>query len=226
MSNSKYKPTRVYQHIIWDWNGTLFDDAWLCVDVMNGVLERRNMPKLTLERYQEVFDFPVKDYYKRLGFDFDTEPFEISGTEFIVEYEKRRHEASLQPNAKEVLQKISDIGITQSLLSAYKQETLEELVDYFDLRPFFIKILGLDNHYAYGKIENGKQWMSTLRFKPHEVLFIGDTVHDHEVAEAIGADCVLIPSGHHTREKLETCGVPILRSLEDVLPFLNERSPL
>ena len=26
------------RHIFWDWNGTLLDDAWLCRDVMNGIL--------------------------------------------------------------------------------------------------------------------------------------------------------------------------------------------
>ena len=32
-----------YTHIIWDWNGTLLDDAWLCVDVMNGMLGERGL---------------------------------------------------------------------------------------------------------------------------------------------------------------------------------------
>ena len=56
-----------YQHIIWDWNGTLFDDAGVCLDIMNGMLARRNLPHLTPERYEEFFDFPVIDYYRRVG---------------------------------------------------------------------------------------------------------------------------------------------------------------
>ena len=59
MERSKYK------HIIWDWNGTLLDDAWLCVDVINGVLSRRNMSTISLRQYQELFNFPVIDYYVR-----------------------------------------------------------------------------------------------------------------------------------------------------------------
>jgi len=229
-----------YKHIIWDWNGTLLDDSWLCVDVMDGLLTRRNMPGLTLKRYQKVFDFPVIDYYRRLGFDFEKESFEVSGTEFIVEYEKRRHEIQLQPDAKNTLEKVSKMGITQSLLSAYKQKTLEELMDYLAVRQFFIKVIGLDDHYAHSKIESGIQWMAELLsgsecvsssdestprksqgYSTGEVLFVGDTRHDHEVAEAMGIDCVLIPSGHHTREKLENCGVPLLDSLKDVVVFVR-----
>ena len=65
-----------YSHILWDWNGTLLDDAWLCVDVMNSMLTERKLQPLTLQRYRDIFSFPVKDYYLLLGFDFEKEPFE------------------------------------------------------------------------------------------------------------------------------------------------------
>ena len=118
MERSKYK------HIIWDWNGTLLDDAWLCVDVINGVLSRRNMSTISLRQYQELFNFPVIDYYVRLGFDFEKESFEIVGTEFIDNYEKRRHEVNLQKGAKAVLKSVREAELTQSLLSASLQATL------------------------------------------------------------------------------------------------------
>lgn len=224
-----------YKHIIWDWNGTLLNDAWLCVDVMNDLLARRSMPTMTLERYQEVFGFPVIDYYRRLGFDLEAEPFEISGTEFIVGYEKRRHEARLQPNAKITLRKVHRMGMTQSLLSAYKQKTLNELTRELGVEKFFARVIGLDDHYAYGKVENGKRWMQELcsgvtksvnsvgdlKYEPSDILFVGDTVHDQEVAQAMGIDCVLIAGGHQTRAKLHRCGAEVLGSLPDVIAFLK-----
>ena len=73
-----------YTHIIWDWNGTLLDDAWLCVDVMNGMLEERGMKLKTVDEYRELFDFPVRDYYEKLGFNFKDEPFDKVGMEFIT----------------------------------------------------------------------------------------------------------------------------------------------
>ena len=48
------------KHVIWDWNGTLLDDAVLCVEVMNVVLARRKLPPLTAERYADRFRFPVR----------------------------------------------------------------------------------------------------------------------------------------------------------------------
>jgi len=56
-----------------------------------------------------------------------------------------------------------------------------------------------------------------------EFLFLLDSAYVHEVAEKIGAECVLIPSGHHTLQKLENCGVPILGSIKEVLTILDEK---
>ena len=215
MNTSKYK------HIIWDWNGTLFDDSWLCVEIINKMLHKRNLPLMSHKHYQETFNFPIVDYYRNLGFDFTTESFESLGTEFILEYERRRLECKLQRNAIDVLESINNYGITQSLLSAYKQNTLEEIVEHFQLRRFFIKVIGLDNHYANSKIDNGKHWIEKLNFNSYEVLLVGDTIHDYEVVEEIGTDCVLIPSGHHPKEKLKICGVQILDSLTDILHLLH-----
>ena len=72
-----------YKHIIWDWNGTLLDDAWLFVDIMNCVLKDRNMDTITLEKYRNIFRFPVEDFYRILGFDLKKESFLECGLEFI-----------------------------------------------------------------------------------------------------------------------------------------------
>ena len=48
-------------------------------------------------------------------------------------------------------------------------------------------------------------------------LLIGDTDHDQEVAAEMGIDCILIPAGHQSRERLQACGVPVLQSLEELL---------
>ncbi len=212
---------RRYKHIIWDWNGTLFDDAWLCIDVMNGCLMRRNLPQLTAERHRKVFQFPVKNYYINLGFDFGKEPFEVSGTEFIREYEKRKFECRLREDAIEVLHEFHKGGIGQSILSACQQENLNSLVDYWELSIFFEKLIGLRNHYARGKMGNGLQWIKTWSHNPEEVVLVGDTVHDYEVSVAMGIDCILIDGGSATRARLVACEKPVLRHLKDLLNYIE-----
>lgn len=215
----KYVATETfpYKHIMWDWNGTLLNDSWMAVMVINETLAKRDMPTIDQQRYQQIFGFPVIDYYRRLGFDFVEESFEIVGTEFIDGYEQHKFDVDLHEGVREVLGALSQRGVSHSILSAYKQNTLDELVAHFDLTDRFMGIVGLDNHYAHSKVENAVNWMAELELPPNEVLFVGDTAHDHEVAEAISVDCVLISGGHQTREALEHTGARVIDKIQDIL---------
>ena len=205
-----------YTHIIWDWNGTLFDDAWLCVEVMNGLLTRRDLPPITPTTYETVFDFPVIDYYRKLGFDFTREPFEQVSTEFISGYQNRVEECRLRDRAHLALSAAEPLGITQSILSAMKQDMLNDLINHFGLRPYFTDVVGIADHHAAGKTEVAKRWMSRSRLKPDTVLFVGDTTHDYAVAQALGVDSCAIYSGHHSRKRLSATGMRLIDSLIDV----------
>jgi len=206
-----------YKHIIWDWNGTLLNDMWLCVESINLTLTRRDMPLLSRQRYQEMFDFPVIDFYRRLGFDFDKESFSDLACEYHDSYKSRWPECDLQPAALDLLRYFQQNHLSQSLLSAAHQSMLDDGVRHFQLESFFIKTIGLENNQANGKIDKGKDWVTELNYPSHEVLLIGDTTHDYDVAAAMGIDCLLIVSGHHLRDKLQTRPVPVYDSLEELI---------
>lgn len=204
---------RPYRHLIWDWNGTLLDDAWLCREIMNGQLQRRGLPTLSAERYEQIFDFPVEKYYRAVGFDWSRESFQEAGTEFIVEYEKRKKECSLQPGVRDLLAKLAGGGWSQAVLSAYSHATLEEFLTHFEVRGHFRSVAGSRDHYAAGKVEHGLKMLEELHVAPQETLLIGDTTHDAEVARAMGVDCLLIPCGHNSRARLQACGAPLVETL-------------
>lgn len=205
-----------YRHIIWDWNGTLLDDCALCVDVMNTILARRAMPPVSVDAYRAHFDFPVRRYYEWLGFG-AADTFETVSHEFIAGISQRNGEACLQKDAITLLEVLHARKIEQVILSAHKQDTLEAIVAYYQLGQYFTKIIGLDNIFAEGKVENGRAHIATLRHAPHEVLLVGDTTHDAEVARIIGADCILVSSGHQSPQRLKTIGYPVVSSLAELL---------
>ncbi|MCH9021512.1 MAG: HAD family hydrolase [Planctomycetes bacterium] len=205
-----------YKHIIWDWNGTLLDDLWLCVESVNQSLSRRKLPSLTQQRYQELFDFPVIGFYEQLGFDFEAESFEKLSSEYHAQYEPRWNECGLQRGAREALEAVAKAGLTQSLLSAAHQDMLNAGVAHFGLGDYFTQVCGLENKQAKGKVDAGRKMIEQLGIERGEVLLIGDTVHDYEVAQALGVDCVLVVSGHHRREKLKQCGVEVFDGLGEI----------
>ena len=209
-----------YAHIIWDWNGTLIDDAWLCVDVMNSILKEHALPEISLERYRNLFDFPVRDYYVKLGFDFERLPFDEVGMEFMHRYNARHDEVNLFPEVRHVLDFVSHKGLTQSILSAREHNELVEETMKLGVKPYFHKIFGIEDHYAYGKTTVGFQLIKELDYPRSEILFVGDTLHDAEVAEKIGVDCLLIANGHQSVERIQNTGLPMADSLRDFVKLL------
>ena len=179
------------------------------------------MKTITLEKYREIFGFPVKDYYIKLGFDLEKEPFEESGNEFIKGYENRRYEAQLYPQVIPLLSDLQTIGISHSILSAQHQTLLDDLTQYYNIRDHFIQVIGLDNHYAHSKVENGIRWVNRLKLNAQEVLLIGDTDHDFEVAETIGVDCLLLSHGHHSPDRLQKTGATVVQGVNDIFQLFE-----
>jgi len=201
-----------YKHIIWDWNGTLINDVWLAVEAMNKMLAKRHLPGIDSKKYKEVFDFPVTEYYLKLGFDFSKESFE----ELINGYYQCFNKCKLNEGVEVVLKKISDMGIHQSILSASKEDVLIEKIRYFGIDKYFCRIMGLENHYAESKVEEGKEWIAELNLNPQDVLLIGDTIHDYDVSKHMGCDCLLVANGHNSYERLAKLGVEVISTLKEI----------
>lgn len=210
-----------YKHIIWDWNGTLLDDVNIVVNVMNNLLERRNLPLLDIEKYKDIFTFPVKEYYAQLGFDFNVQSFEELAYEFISEFSSEKYQFRLHPGAEEVLSLINRIGISQSILSASQEQDLTAVINDMNIREYFVRVVGLNNHYAISKVERGIDLLTDLGFEPKDVLLIGDTIHDCEVAKEMGCDCLLICNGHQSYQRISNCRAAIVNTVIDVVDFIK-----
>ncbi|MEN8172740.1 MAG: HAD family hydrolase [Chloroflexota bacterium] len=218
---SKNGSTSKYTHLIWDWNGTIQDDAWLCIDVINGLLQKRRKPAITLQRYQEIFGFPVKGYYQKVGFDFSIEPYESLAAKYVLEYDNRSRECNLQPQAVDMLNLWTEKNLSQYILSASQQGPLEINIAHYGLKKYFHRIVGLSDYYANGKIDSGRKLVSELDVSADSILLIGDTIHDYEVAQSIGIDCVLFSGGHQSKERLDQCGTPVVENLVDLLAVVG-----
>ncbi|QBG48235.1 HAD family hydrolase [Verrucomicrobia bacterium S94] len=198
-----------FKHIIWDWNGTLWDDTWLCTDINNHMLERRGLPRIDIRVYRDKLIFPVDQYYCQLGFDYSKDPYNVLAEEFIEEYTDRRFSCPLHAGARELIAELQTLNVPQAVLSAYQHDTLIEALNHFQLLNCFDEVIGLNDIYAAGKVENGLRYIGNLKTDPSEVLFIGDTLHDFEVATAMGVNCALVAHGHNSRPRLESTGAPV-----------------
>jgi phosphoglycolate phosphatase len=210
-----------YRHVVWDWNGTLLDDADACVRVMNGMLARRGLPPISVDFYRAVIEFPVILYYCKLGFDFSSTPFEEVSDEYVAGYQALWRACPLPKGTLEAMRALKDSGVGQSVLSASRSDYLEEQLSCFGLLGLLEGFTGADNHHGRGKLDLAAGHVGALGLRSEDVLFIGDTQHDAEVAREAGCDCLLVSFGHYSRERLESLNLPIADTMGEVLRYIQ-----
>jgi phosphoglycolate phosphatase len=202
----------VARHLIWDWNGTLLDDVQACVRSINHLLTRRSLTALDEERYRRVFGFPVRGYYATLGFDFACEDWDALAREFHEQYDIEARDSSLRDGIVGLLAMLSARKVPMSVLSASESSILGRMLETHAISHHFAHICGLSDLYAGSKVQLGRKLLERLALPPAEVLLIGDTIHDYEVACELQCRCVLLAGGHQATDRLLQCECPVLTS--------------
>ena len=193
-----------YTHVIWDFNGTLYNDVEACIQSANRLLRVHGLsPIASVEAYREIFGFPIIDYYRRMGFDFEKTPYSELAVEWVDYYLEASREATVYPEAIALLEALRARGLSQILLSATEERMLQNQLASLGLSNAFDEVIGQDNIHAYGKEALGRAWRA--RNPEAEVLFLGDTEHDAAVAAEMGADCILLSCGHQSSARLKAC---------------------
>ena len=63
----------------------------------------------------------------------------------------------------------------------------------------------------------GKQMLKILDIEPGDLLLVGDTIHDFEVASELGCSCILVSHGHQSDERLKSTGVLVIEDLAQLM---------
>lgn len=204
-----------YTYCIWDFNGTILDDVELGIFSINELFKLHGMEKrIEREEYCARFDFPIKDYYQRVGFDFDKTPYEELAPEWIDIYFSNFDKAKIYGDVVDTLNFFEQKGMRQCVLSASELNSLKKQIKDFGIDGYFEEIMGIDNIYAASKIMLAKAWRE--RHPDEKVMFIGDTTHDIETARALSADCYIVCAGHQSRERFDGCDATVVSSLTEL----------
>lgn len=209
-----------YENIIWDWNGTLLSDVDYCVGCMNQLLKERELPAITKKKYKEVFTFPVEEYYVKLGFDFSKESFDIVGHKFMDLYFENLSDCQLYPQVNKILKLLEQQEKNQFIVSAMEHQSLMEVLQEKNILKHFNGVYGIDNHLAAGKLDRAKQMISEHHVNLDKTVLIGDSIHDKEVADALGCNVILIANGHQSKNRLKKESKIVLDNLYELMSIV------
>jgi phosphoglycolate phosphatase len=204
-----------YKYILWDWNGTIIDDVGVALDGVNHMLQQKKLPIITLQEYRQAMGTPILRFYEHF-FDMNEISLEWITEQFHNYYDGHEKELKLHLGVEQMLQRKKEQGCHQVILSASASSVISRYIEKFSLDFYFDAVLGADDFLAASKIERAMTYFRKQRWNPQEVVLLGDTVHDYEVAQEMNVDCILLTYGHQDSQSLLECGCPVYDAIAEI----------
>lgn len=211
------------RHIVWDWNGTLFDDAALVVEAVNACLASEGGPRIDADTYRREFARPLDRFYTSiLGRPVGDDLIERLDQVFQDAYWDGFDSADLTRDAREAIERVSTSGATQSIASMLWHDMLVPTVRGFGLDDHMLALDG--NRGTAGDTKHRHLTHHVARLKEMyptlegaRFVVIGDVDDDALAARAAGIGCVLYDGGSQLTEALEATGAPVVGSLVEAV---------
>ncbi len=204
-----------YKHIFWDFNGTIADDMKTALNCVNDMLLRKNKKPITQNEYYTYVETPIIGFYRHILTE-DELDFDDISRQFHSDYAGRESEISLAAGMKNFLEKLHNSGVGQYVVTANHIDEVTALLEKFGVIQYIDKVLGSQDKFAGSKIERAKRLFEELNINKNEAIFIGDTLHDLETANALGIDCVLVSYGHQGSRLLKERNVFCVDSVAEI----------
>ena len=204
--------------MVWDWNGTLFDDHVAVVAAVNDALALLGLSPIDSYTSRSHYTRPVQRFYERVaGRAIEPGEWRTLDDAYHHSYHAWVERVGLAPDARAALAAAEAAGLTQSLLSMWRHQDLVPLVERLGIGRFFRRVDGLRVAGGGGKTEHLAAHLAALEVEASAVVLVGDTLDDLAAARAVGARCVLYDGGSHHRHALEATGVPVVDTLTAAL---------
>lgn len=212
-------------HVIWDWNGTLFDDLPIVVEAVNACLLSRGEPPIDNVTYRVRFVRPLNLFYEGLlGHPVDDAMLAALDDIFQDAYWDGFESADLRTDARAAVMRVAGRGATQSVASMLWHDMLVPTVKGFGLDEYMLALDGNRGTAGETKQEHMVGHVDRLRrmypgLQHSSMTVIGDITDDARAARAAGVQCVLFDGGSQTRRALEAEGFPVAESLVEAVSY-------
>ena len=194
-----------YPLIVFDWDGTIIDSAATIVECMQQASRDMALPVPERERASHVIGLGLHDAMRIAVPELPAARY----PEFVAHYRRhflaREDAMGLFPGMDQLVASLSETRML-AIATGKSRRGLERALDATALRPHFRASRCADETTPKPHPAMLLELMAELAVGPREVLMIGDTSHDIDMARAAGVDSLAVTYGAHPEDGLRACG--------------------
>jgi phosphoglycolate phosphatase len=193
-----------YPLIVFDWDGTIIDSTGTIAECIQQAAAEMGLPVPNEERARHVIGLGLHDSLRQAVPDLPAARY----AEFVALYRKyflaREDTMKLFPGMPELLSHFSRKH-TLAIATGKSRKGLDRALDAGGLRQYFSASRCADETNPKPHPAMLLELMEQLEKEKSEVLMIGDTSHDLQMASAAGVDALAVTYGAHREEGLRAC---------------------
>ena len=194
-----------YPLIVFDWDGTLIDSAGAIVECIREASREMGLRVPEAEQASHVIGLGLRDSLRLAVPDLPAERYQ----EFVALY--RRHflarEDSMQlfPGIREILVEMKKNRML-AIATGKSRRGLERALQCTGIAGLFSASRCADETQPKPHPAMLLELMEEFSMENTQLLMVGDTSHDLEMARAAGVDAVAVAYGAHPEAGLRACG--------------------
>ncbi len=186
--------------IIFDWDGTLMDSVGLIVDAMRYAAEKHGLT-VSDEATKSIIGIALVDAFPML-FPNDSDKYDELLATYSEYYVKHCDNDKLFDGIKELIQDLHAQGKTLAIATGKKRKGLQRVLPNSGIEAFFITTKTADETAGKPNPLMLEQILVETGTRIENAVFIGDSIHDIRMANAIQMDSIAVSYGCETAEIL------------------------
>ena len=179
---------------VFDWNGTIVDDARRALSATNRVLSERRLPTIDAAAFTRTFRLPMTAFMAALGIPRAEREEAVSRWNDLMAQDV----CGLADGARNLLEALASQGITIVVLSAAAPTVVEADAIRLGIRSLLHRI-----------VADAADKAAELRALADELgrlVFVGDTVEDIRAGTAAGVWTIAYTGGYLPEDRLRAAG--------------------
>lgn len=193
-----------------DWNGTIVADTEVTLRANNEVLKHFGFKPISLGQYRKHYDVPIRKYWISLGLDpnfFDQHAKEQERI-FLSKFEPEEKRVRTRTGAKQILEYLKRQQIECLIFSNHIIPHIEARLEGLGIKKYFSKVLARPQHnrdHQHKKFKDQflRDYIKAKKLTMKEIVIVGDTVEEIEIAKNFGCHSVAITGGHNSTLRLK-----------------------